>query len=138
MLTFGIVKMSFESKEIMPYFAKFLQMWTCHVPPILYINSKLNVLSYLFAGAANWFEQQASKSARVPIPCCFSSPCAIVYSANFRKYSFMFSSVNYALYNKVHNWYLESAVQKNIDKTYPFSLFWGKCFKFYVIDNVIL
>ena len=53
---------------------------------------------HIFAGAANHFEQQASKSARFPISRRFSSTCAIVSAANFRKYSFVFPLINHAVY----------------------------------------
>lgn len=77
----------------------------------------------LFPGAANWFEQQASKSTRISIPCCFSSTCTIIFPVDIRKYFIMFPSFNHACDFKVHYGNLKSAVQKNIDETYPWSLF---------------
>lgn len=82
----------------------------------------------LLAGVANCFEQQASKSSRIFIPCSFPSTRAIISSTDLWKYFIMFSCINHAFYFKVYHRDLKSAVQKNIDKTYSFPLFWGSYF----------
>lgn len=79
----------------------------------------------LFPGVANCFRQQASESARISIPCCFSSTCTIIFSVDFGKYFIMFPCFSHAFNFKVHYRDLKSALQKNIDRTYPYSLFWG-------------
>lgn len=77
----------------------------------------------MFVGVTNSFEQQTCKSARISIPCSFSSACTIIFSVDFGEYFAMFSSFIHAFYFKVHNRNLKPAVQKDFDETYPFLLF---------------